>query len=84
MDGEVLDHHRIDFTRRHLLQLERAIDEGVPVLGYFHWSIMDNFEWARGYRERFGMIYVNYDTQERILKASAHWYKDVIAANSVQ
>jgi len=83
MDGEVLDHHRIDFTRRHLLQLERVIDDGVPVKGYFHWSVMDNFEWARGYRERFGMIYVDYDTQERILKASAHWYKDVITANGV-
>jgi len=84
MDGKVHDYGRIDFTRRHLLQLERAIDDGVPVKGYFHWSIMDNFEWARGYRERFGMIYVNYDTQERTPKQSAYWYKDVITSNGAR
>jgi len=80
-DGKVHDLNRIDFTRRHLQYLERAIDEGVPVRGYFHWSIMDNFEWAAGYRERFGLIHVDYKTQSRTLKESALWYRDVIASN---
>jgi len=81
VDGKVRDPQRIDYTRRYLLALHRAIKDGVPVLGYFHWSIMDNFEWAEGYKDRFGLIYVDFATQERILKDSAHWYKDVIASN---
>ena len=80
-DGKVHDLNRIDFTRRHLRHLERAIDDGVPVRGYFHWSVMDNFEWAAGYRERFGLIHVDYKTQARTLKESALWYRDVIASN---
>ena len=54
---------------------------GVPVLGYFYWSFFDNFEWAHGYQERFGLVYVNYQTQERILKDSAYWYQQVMATN---
>jgi beta-glucosidase len=80
-DGKVHDPQRIDFTRRYLRSLHRAISEGVKVKGYFHWSVMDNFEWAEGYKERFGLIYVDYATQERTLKDSAYWYKDVIASN---
>lgn len=80
LDGQVHDPQRIDYARRHLLQIERAIDDGVPVRGYFHWSIMDNFEWAEGFKERFGLIYVDYPTQKRILKDSARWYADVIAS----
>jgi len=53
----------------------------VDVRGYFHWSIMDNFEWAEGYKRRFGMIYVDFATQQRVLKDSAYWYRDVIASN---
>lgn len=81
LDGGVHDPQRIDFTSRYLMQLLQTIDEGVDVRGYFHWSLMDNFEWAGGYRQRFGLIYVNYETQERILKDSARWYARVIASN---
>jgi beta-glucosidase len=80
-DGKVHDPQRIDFTRRYLQQLARASDDGIPVLGYFHWSFTDNFEWAEGYRQRFGLVYVDYETQKRIPKDSAVWYSQVIAAN---
>jgi len=80
-DRAVHDPQRIEFMRRYLRQLGRAIDDGVVVTGYFHWSIMDNFEWSFGYQERFGLIYVDYPTQERIPKDSAHYYRDVIASN---
>jgi beta-glucosidase len=81
LDGKVHDPQRIDFTARHLLQLSRAINEGVPVEGYFHWSIMDNFEWAHGYKHRFGLVFVDYPTGERIPKDSAYWYREVIRSN---
>jgi len=66
---------------RYLSELRRVIHDGVPVKGYFHWSIMDNFEWAEGYKHRFGLIYVDYKTQQRTLKDSARWYRKVIASN---
>lgn len=78
LDGQVHDPNRIDFTQRYLLELEKAIDAGVLVEGYFHWSFMDNFEWGHGYNERFGMVYVDYETQQRIPKDSALWYRDWI------
>lgn len=78
LDGAVHDPHRIDYVARHLRQLHRAVQEGVPVRGYFYWSILDNFEWAAGYKERFGLIHVDYRTQERRLKDSAVWYRRVI------
>ncbi len=81
MDGKVHDPQRIDFTRRYLLALRRASQAGVDIAGYFHWSLMDNFEWAAGYRERFGLVYVDYSTQQRIPKDSAAWYKRVIETN---
>ena len=81
LDGAVHDPQRIDFVARHLRNLGKAIDEGINVQGYFQWSIMDNFEWAEGYRERFGLIYVDYRTQQRIAKDSARWYHDVIQSN---
>ncbi|MFN9975648.1 MAG: family 1 glycosylhydrolase, partial [Phycisphaerae bacterium] len=68
-------------TRQYLLELARASADGVPVHGYFHWSVMDNFEWAEGYKERFGLIHVDYFTQKRTLKDSAHWYAEVIRTN---
>jgi len=80
-DGKVHDPQRIDFLRRYLKQLRRAADEGIPVIGYFQWSIMDNFEWGAGYRERFGLIYVDYASQKRILKDSARWYAECIRTN---
>lgn len=81
LDGKVHDPARIDFTRRYLQSLHRAIAEGVDVRGYFHWSILDNFEWAAGYRERFGLIHVDYETQARTPKDSASWYRKVIESN---
>lgn len=81
LDGEVHDPQRIDFLNRYLLSLEKCVQEGVDVRGYFQWSIMDNFEWAEGYKERFGLIYVDYPTQKRILKDSAKWYRKVIESN---
>lgn len=81
MDGRVSDPQRIDYTRRYLLELENAIGDGVDVRGYFHWSLMDNFEWAEGYKERFGLVHVNFSGQQRTLKDSAHWYRTVIESN---
>ena len=81
LDGKVHDPQRLDFTQRYLLALERAIAEGADVRGYFHWSFLDNFEWAEGTKERFGLVYVDYPTQKRTLKDSAAWYKQVIATN---
>jgi beta-glucosidase len=80
LDGRVHDAQRIDFLTRHVRQLHRAVREGVPVEGYFHWSALDNFEWADGYKERFGLIYVDYPTGERIPKDSFHWYSKIIAS----
>lgn len=82
LDGKVHDPQRIDYTQRHLLQLEKAINEGVPVDGYFHWSVMDNWEHVEGYRERFGLTFVDYlDNYKRIKKDSFYWYRDVIRSN---
>lgn len=81
LDGKVHDPGRIDYLHRYLLGLRRATEEGIPVLGYHCWSLMDNFEWSIGYDQRFGLIYVDYQTQKRTLKDSAYWYKEVIAAN---
>jgi beta-glucosidase len=81
LDGKVHDPQRIDYMERHLRQLAKAADDGVPVEAYFHWSLMDNFEWANGYGERFGLIHVDYTTQKRTPKDSAGWYKRVIETN---
>lgn len=80
-DGKVHDPGRIDFLSRYIKQLGRAVSEGVKVEGYFVWSIMDNLEWAQGYEKRFGLVYIDYESQERIIKDSGHWYKKVIATN---
>jgi beta-glucosidase len=80
LDGRVHDAQRIDFLTRHVRELHRAMASGVPVEGYFHWSALDNFEWADGYKERFGLIYVDYQTGERIPKDSYHWYSQIIAS----
>lgn len=77
-DGHVRDERRIRYLRNHLAQLHRAMDEGVPVKGYFHWSLMDNFEWALGYAPRFGLVYVDYATLIRTIKDSGHWFAKVI------
>lgn len=80
-DGKVHDPARIDFLQDYLAALSRALTDGVDIRGYFHWSLMDNFEWARGYDERFGLIYVDYATQRRIPKDSAQWYREIIRSN---
>lgn len=80
-DGTVPDAQRIDFLRRYLRELERAGADGVPLLGYFQWSFMDNFEWQEGYKQRFGLVYVDYQTQRRVVKASGRWYAELIRAN---
>jgi beta-glucosidase len=81
--GEVHDPQRLDYIRAHLLALQTAMQAGVPVGGYFCWSFMDNFEWAFGFGKRFGLIYVDFESQKRIPKHSALWYRQVIARNSV-
>jgi beta-glucosidase len=81
LDGQIHDAQRIDYLHRYLQQFARAVADGVEALGYFHWSLMDNFEWALGYRERFGLIYVDYATGQRTLKDSAYWYKNLITAH---
>lgn len=81
MDGKVHDPERIDFLHRYLRELQRAADDGVDIRGYLYWCVTDNFEWAKGYTERFGMVHCNFETQERILKDSAYWYRDTIRAN---
>jgi beta-glucosidase len=81
LDERVHDPSRIDFTNRYLRELRRAIADGTDVLGYFHWSILDNFEWSAGYRERFGLVHVDYDTMKRTPKDSYYWYRRVVASN---
>jgi beta-glucosidase len=80
-DGKIHDPQRVDFIKRYLRAYHQAILEGIKGIGYFYWSIMDNFEWAEGYRRRFGLIYIDYVNQKRILKDSALWYKQVIDSN---
>ena len=82
-NGEVLDLHRREYIRAYLRELHRAIAEGVPVKGYFHWSFMDNFEWEDGYTRRFGLTHVDYTTQKRTPKLSARYFADIIRANRV-
>jgi len=79
----VYDTDRIMYLRNYLSQLQRAVADGVPVKGYFLWSLMDNFEWADGYENRFGLHYVDYATQRRTPKLSAAFYREVIARNAV-
>ena len=81
--GEVLDLDRVFFLRSYLTELQRAVSEGVPVKGYFLWSLMDNYEWSDGYPMRFGITYVDYKTQKRTVKLSGEFYKDVIARNAL-
>ena len=80
-NGKVYDKERIEYLYKYLGEYARAIEDGVTALGYFLWSLFDNFEWAEGYSKRFGIVNVDYQTQQRILKYSAHWYKTVIASH---
>ena len=82
-DGRVYDTDRVAYLRSYLTQLRRATADNVPVRGYFLWSLMDNFEWADGYTNRFGIHYVDYATQKRTPKLSADFYREVIAHNAI-
>jgi beta-glucosidase len=83
-DGNIYDLDRIMFLRNYLAQLQRATSEGVPVRGYFLWSLMDNFEWIYGFEKRFGVYRVDFNTQRRTAKLSASFYRDVIARNAIE
>jgi beta-glucosidase len=76
--GEVHDPLRVKYLQEHIGQVLRAKREGVPVEGYFVWTFTDNFEWAMGYHPRFGLVYVDFDTQQRIVKSSGYWYMDFL------
>ncbi|PSO19206.1 GH1 family beta-glucosidase [Bradyrhizobium sp. MOS003] len=82
-DGQVYDLDRIMFLRNYLSRMQRATAEGVPIRGYFLWSLMDNFEWIFGYRKRFGLYRVDFETQARVPKLSAAFYRDVVARNAI-
>jgi beta-glucosidase len=82
-DGQVDDTDRVMFLRAYLTQLQRATDEGIPVKGYFHWSLMDNFEWNTGFGNRFGLVHVDFKTQKRTPKRSAAWFRESARRNAV-
>lgn len=82
-DGTVNDFRRTEFVWQHLAAVLDALDLGVPVGAYFYWSLMDNFEWAWGYDKGFGLVRVNYDTQERTPKASAVEYRRIITQRAL-
>ena len=83
-DGKIHDDRRLEYLRQHFIQTHLAMQDGVDVRGYFVWSLLDNFEWAFGYTKRFGIVGVDYNTQERIVKDSGEWYSQVIARNDVR
>ena len=82
-DGHIYDSDRVMYLKNYLTNLQRAVSEGVPVKGYFCWSLLDNYEWADGYEKRFGITYVDFQTQKRTPKMSSHFYKHLIATNSL-
>ena len=81
LDGKVHDAYRIDHTARYLSEMKKAVDEGIPVNGYYHWAFTDNFEWKCGFGKRFGLVFIDYGTQKRIKKDSFYFYKKVIETN---
>ena len=82
-DGSVQDTRRCEYVKSHLQACLAAIDEGVPLHGYFLWSLLDNFEWAFGYAKRFGIVWVDFETQERVIKASGHMYSRIVRTNTL-
>ena len=84
VDGKVHDPQRIDYLTRYLSELGQAIEAGADIRGYFQWSLTDNFEWAKGYSERFGLIFVDFRTADRIPKDSFYWYKGLIASGRIE
>jgi beta-glucosidase len=84
LDGKVHDPARIDFLHRYLRCLKKAAEDGIDIRGYFQWCFTDNFEWAKGYTDRFGIVFCDFNTQQRIIKDSGYWYSDVIKSNGEQ
>ena len=82
-EGKINDIRRIEYYRSHLTELKRAIEDGAPCRGYFAWSLMDNFEWGQGFSQRFGLVWVDFETLERIPKDSYYWYKKFISTNGL-
>lgn len=82
-NSEIDDFGRLHYLRDHILQVHRAIGDGVNVAGYSVWSFLDNFEWNSGYTKRFGLVYIDYETRKRTIKKSGYWYKDVIARGGI-
>jgi beta-glucosidase len=80
-NGKVHDTHRLNYYKTHFIAAHRILQAGVPLAGFFAWSLMDNFEWAKGYSQRFGIVWINFETQERIVKESAKWFRSVIKRN---
>ena len=83
-DGHIYDIERQEYLIKYIQQVHRAIKTGVNVKGYYLWSFMDNFEWAYGYSKRFGIVYVDYKSQQRTIKQSGYWYSDVIRQNGIK
>jgi beta-glucosidase len=83
VDGKVHDRLRVDYLRRHFTAAHRAMARGVDLRGYLVWSLMDNFEWGYGYTKRFGIVHVNYESQERIVKDSGLWFSELIRSRSI-
>jgi len=83
-DGKVHDNERIDYLKNHLIKVAELKQKGADIRGYFIWSLIDNFEWQHGYSKRFGIVFINYETQERILKDSAIWYRDLIKTRIIK
>jgi beta-glucosidase len=79
--SSVSDPRRVDFLRQYIQGVGEAVEQGVPLHGYFVWSLVDNFEWAEGYAKRFGIVYVDYPTQRRVIKESGYWYASLLAAH---
>jgi beta-glucosidase len=82
-DGKIADQRRIEYHDTHLRELARAIRDGADVRSYHAWSLMDNFEWAHGYSQRFGLVHVDFKTQKRTVKESGKWYAQVAGANGI-
>ena len=80
-DGQVRDQRRIRFLRGYISEMGRAIEKGADVRGYFLWTFTDNFEWAEGFQQRFGIVYCDFETQQRIIKESGHWYSQLARTN---
>ena len=80
----IADRRRVQYLREHVQATQRAMADGVPVSGYFAWSLLDNFEWGHGYEKRFGLYWVDYATQKRLPKDSAFWYRELVTANAVE